>query len=157
VSRRAGLADLDTLFAIQKESAVAGYAHIFPPERYPFPEDEVRESLRRQLGEPSSVALLDDRGRGFALVGAGWLHRLYVRPAAWGDGVGAGLHDEALATLRDAGSEVASLWVLADNLRAHGFYERRGWRVNGAERPVPSPPNPLESGYSIDLSAENRL
>jgi GNAT superfamily N-acetyltransferase len=157
VSRRAGLADLDQLFAIQKESGVAGYAHVFPPERYPFPEEEVRESLRRQLGEPGSVALLDDRGRGFVLVGAGWLHRLYVRPSAWGDGVGAALHDEALAVLRAAGSDTASLWVLADNLRARGFYERRGWRLNGAERPVPSPPNPLEVGYSIGLSGERRL
>jgi GNAT superfamily N-acetyltransferase len=157
VSRRAGLADLETLFAIQKESAVAGYAHVFPPERYPFPDDEVRESLRRQLGGPETIALLDENGRGFALVGGGRLHRLYVRPSAWGAGVGAILHDEALVALRDAGSEVASLWVLADNARARGFYERRGWRLNGAERPVPSPPNPLEVGYSLDLSGESRL
>lgn len=155
--RRAGLADLDTLFAIQKESAVAGYERVFPPELYPFPEGEVRESLRRQLEEPGTVALLDEDGRGFALVGAGRLHRLYVRPSAWGDGVGAALHDHALAALRDSGADAASLWVLVDNMRARGFYERRGWRLNGAERSVPSPPNPLEVGYSIDLSGESRL
>lgn len=157
MSRRAGLADLETLFAIQKESAVAGYAHVFPPGVYPFPEDEVRESLRRQLEEPDAVALLDEDGRGFALVARGCLHRLYVRPSAWGDGVGAALHDDALAVLRAAGAEAASLWVLADNSRARGFYERRGWRLNGAERPVPSPPNPLEVGYSIGLSGESKL
>ena len=157
MSRRAGPADLDTLFAIQKESAVAGYANVFPPERYPYPEDEVRESLRSLLEEPGAIALLDRDERGFALVGGGWLHRLYVRPSAWGGGVGATLHDDALAVLRDAGSDSASLWVLAENARARGFYERRGWRLNGAERAVPSPPNPLEVGYSLDLSGESRL
>jgi len=157
VSRRAGVADLDLLLAIQKESAVAGYAHVFPPGRYPFPEAEVRESLRRQLEEPGTIALLDEGARGFALLGPGRLHRLYVRPSAWGDGVGAALHDDALALLRDEGSDTASLWVLADNTRARGFYERRGWRLSGAERPVPSPPHPLEVGYSIDLSGWSRL
>jgi GNAT superfamily N-acetyltransferase len=156
VSHRGGLADIDTLLAIQKESALAGYASVFPPELYPYPENEVRESLWRQLEEPATIALLDENERGFALVGAGWLHRLYVRPSAWGEGVGAGLHDEALAVLRDA-SEVASLWVLADNPRARGFYERRGWHPNGAERIVSSPPYPLEVGYSIDLSGKSRL
>ena len=157
MSRRGRLADLDTLFGIQKESAVAGYAHVFPPDRYPYPDEEVRESLRSLLEEPGVTALLDDAERGFVLFGPGWLHRLYVRPSAWGDGVGQVLHDEALAALDDAGSDAASLWVLADNSRARGFYERRGWRLNGAERPVPPPPNPFEVGYSIDLSGVSRL
>ena len=157
MSRRGGLADLDALFAIQRESATAGYAHVFPPELYPFPEDDVREALRRQLEEPGTVVVLDRDGRGFALVGPGWLYRLYVRPSAWGSGVGTDLHDEAVAVLRRDGSDAASLWVLADNARARDFYERRGWRLNGAEREVSSPPHPFEVGYSIDLSGVNRL
>jgi GNAT superfamily N-acetyltransferase len=151
VSPRAGLADLDQLFAIQKESAVAGYASVFPPDRYPYPDDDVRESLRGLLDEPETIALLDEDGRGFALVGPGRLHRLYVRPSAWGGGIGAALHDEAVAALRDGGADVASLWVLADNLRARGFYQRRGWSLNGGARVVQSPPFPLEVAYSIDL------
>lgn len=157
MSRRAGLADLDQLFAIQKESALAGYTNVFPPGRYPYPDDEVRESLQRLIEDPATIAPLDEDGRGFALVGEGRLHRLYVRPSAWGGGVGLALHDEALAALRDARSEVASLWVLADNLRARAFYERRGWRLNGGARVVRSPPFPLEVGYSIDLSGVSRL
>jgi GNAT superfamily N-acetyltransferase len=101
VSRRAGLADLDVLFAIQRESAVTGFANVFPQELYPFPDDEIRETLRQQLTDGDTIALLDDDLRGFAVVGGGWLHRLYVLPSAWGSGVGATLHDDALAALRD--------------------------------------------------------
>jgi len=157
VSRRAGLADLDRLLAIQRESALAGYAEVFPPELYPYPEDDVRTSLQQLLETPGTVGILDDDGLGFALVGRGRVHRLYVRPSAWGGGVGAALHDEALAALRDAGSDIASLWVLADNVRARGFYERRGWQLNGGARVVKSPPFPLEIAYSLDLSGSSRL
>jgi GNAT superfamily N-acetyltransferase len=151
VSRRAELADLDVLFAIQKASAVAGFANVFPQELYPFPEDEIRETLREQLEDSASIVLLDDDLRGFALAGAGWLHRLYVLPSAWGAGVGAALHDDAVAALREEGAASASLWCLAGNERARRFYERRGWRLNGDERTVPFPPYPLDVGYSLDL------
>jgi GNAT superfamily N-acetyltransferase len=151
VSRRAGLDDLDALLAIQKAAAVAGFANVFPQELYPFPEDEIRETLRVQLADPANVALLDDEGRGFAVAGEGWLHRLYVHPAEWGSGVAGVLHDDALAVLREDGSAAVSLWVLADNARARRFYERRGWRLNGDERTVPFPPFPLDVGYSLDL------
>jgi GNAT superfamily N-acetyltransferase len=151
VSRRAGLDDLDILLAIQKAAAVAGFANVFPQELYPFPEGEIRETLRVQLADPANAALLDDEERGFAVVGEGWLHRLYVRPAEWGSGVAGVLHDDALAVLREDGSTAVSLWVLADNARARRFYERRGWRLNGDERTVPFPPFPLDVGYALDL------
>jgi GNAT superfamily N-acetyltransferase len=151
VSRRAGLAELDVLFTIQKESAVAGFANVFPQELYPFPEDDIRETLRAQLEDTTTVVLLDDDLRGFALVGGGWLHRLYVLPSAWGAGVGAALHDDALVALRDEGAATASLWCLAGNDRARTFYELRAWQLNGDERTVPFPPYPLDVGYSLAL------
>ena len=149
--RRAGVEDLEALFAIQRASALAGYANVFPAELYPFPDDAVREQLRIQLADPAVVAIVDDAGHGYVLVRPGWLERLYVHPDGWGSGVGGRLHDEALAALRGMGSSSASLWVLAENARARGFYERRGWYLNGDERVVPFPPKPIDVGYSIDL------
>ncbi len=149
--RRGGVDDLELVFAIQRESAIAGMANVFPPERYPFPDAAVRAELRVQLSDPENVALIDDDGRGFALVGRGWLQRLFVREAAWGTGLAEELHTAALDVLRELGARRASLWCLAENARARRFYERRGWQLNGEERVVAFPPNPLDVGYSIDL------
>ena len=59
-------------------------------------------------------------------------------PARPGDpvtlGVGGELMSAALSSLRSAGFTTATLWVLADNDRAIRFYERAGWRADGAEQ-----------------------
>ncbi|WP_456414441.1 GNAT family N-acetyltransferase [Oceanithermus profundus] len=49
---------------------------------------------------------------------------LAVDPAHWGRGLGGRLHDEILAGRHEPR---ALLTVNADNARARGFYERRGW------------------------------
>ena len=55
------------------------------------------------------------------------LYSLYVRAAYWGTGVGYALFEVAV------GDHAAYLWVLADNARAIGFYERQGFRLDGTE------------------------
>ena len=55
------------------------------------------------------------------------LYALYVRAAYWGTGVGFALFEQAV------GDRAAYLWVLADNERAIGFYERQGFRLDGTE------------------------
>jgi ribosomal protein S18 acetylase RimI-like enzyme len=57
-----------------------------------------------------------------------------VRPQCFGRGIGSSLEQACVAALRAAGAERAILWVLRDNVRARGFYERRGWTADGAER-----------------------
>jgi ribosomal protein S18 acetylase RimI-like enzyme len=54
--------------------------------------------------------------------------------------------------IRAAGHERARLWVLEQNARARRFYERHGWYADGSSRVVEFPPNPLDLGYSLDLS-----
>ena len=149
--RRGGLDDLELVFSIQREASIAGFANVFPPERYPYPDDDVRGQLREQLGDPANAVVIDCDERGFALVGGGQLYRLYVRDPAWGTGVADELHAAALDALRERGKASASLWCLAENVRARRFYERRGWTPDGRERVVPFPPYPLDVGYSIDL------
>lgn len=67
----------------------------------------------------------DDAARGL-------LRGLNVEPAAQGAGVGTALYEHALAELRRAGFPTVVLWVFAGNGHARGFYERRGWRADGA-------------------------
>ncbi len=149
--RRGDVEDLALVCAIHREAALAGFANVFPADRFPYPDDAIREGLREQLSDTANTVLVDAEGRGFALVGPGRLHRLFVREHAWGSGVAHELHAAALDTLREQGAGSASLWCLAENGRARRFYEKRGWRLNGTERIVPFPPHPLDLGYSIDV------
>jgi GNAT superfamily N-acetyltransferase len=88
-------------------------------------------------GTFSTVVAVDDSGPvGFAAVLATpeadavrpeELTMLYVLARAHGTGAGQALLDAALA------DRPASLWVAADNPRAHAFYRRNGFVPDGAE------------------------
>lgn len=70
----------------------------------------------------SGRALDDDAPAGLQL------YAIYVLAEHYGSGAGQALMDAAL------GRAAASLWILADNPRARAFYERNGFRPDGAER-----------------------
>ena len=62
------------------------------------------------------------------------LQMLYVVESSHGSGAGQALLDAVL------GDRPASLWVAADNPRAHAFYRRNGFQPDGAESsfgPIP--------------------
>jgi GNAT superfamily N-acetyltransferase len=59
------------------------------------------------------------------------LFALYVRAAWWGTGVGHALFAAAVA------DRTACVWVLEGNDRASRFYERQGFRLDGARREGP--------------------
>ena len=154
VVRPARLDEAEALFRVQRAASLAGLAHIYPPDRYPFPDDAIRSRWRAALeGDETSVVVAERGGEilGLAAWTDGWLDGLYVVPEAWGNGVAARLHDEALRGLASAGRTSARLWVLEDNSRARRFYERRGWRLDGSDRVVPFPPHPLDLGYTKEL------
>lgn len=151
--RRAGPDDADTLFEIHRASALAAYADVFPPERYPFPDDDMRAHWNEVLAETGTEVLVAEREEvpvGFVGVSPGWLKSLFVLPEAWGGGAGSALHDEAVALLRAKGAG-AQLWVLEANERARRFYERRGWRYDGERRQSDFPPHPPALRYTLDL------
>ena len=153
VLRDASAADVETLYAIQRAGSLAAFARIFPPARYPFPDDAVRARWREAVTDPSRRVLLAERGGGAVGLVAfrpGSLEALYVMPDEWGGGVGSALHDRAVGELRPLGNE-ARLWVLEANARARRFYERRGWQLDGRERVVPFPPHPVDVGYTLSL------
>ena len=57
-----------------------------------------------------------------------------VRPAYWGQGIGSALLDALVTAARDRGCAEVFLEVRADNSRAHGLYQRRGFADIGIRR-----------------------
>ena len=94
-------------FAIQRDACVAAFAHVFPPELYPFPDAAVRERWREFRGT-MLLAERDGRPVGLAAFEGCWLGGLYVVPDEWGSGVAGALHDAALAAMPDC-PEVAAV------------------------------------------------
>ena len=154
VVRPARAADAESAFQVQRAASLAALGHIYPPDRYPFPDDAIRARWQQAAGTTDGNVIVAERGDrvvGVAAAKDGWLNGLYVLPEEWGNGVAGRLHDEALSALAAAGATTARLWVLEDNTRARRFYERRGWRLDGSERVVPFPPHPLDVGYTKEL------
>ena len=152
--RRAGRGEAETLLRIQRGAAVEAFAHVFPPEQFPFPDDAVRASWETVLADAGVEVYLAERDgepAGSVSVGDGLLRTLYVLPAHQGRGVGSTLHDHGLERRRALGEDEARLWTLEENDAARRFYERRGWRLNGETRVVEFPPHPLDVGYSRPL------
>jgi RimJ/RimL family protein N-acetyltransferase len=146
VIRESGRDEAETHLAVQREACVAAFAHVFPPDEYPFPDEAVRRRWQEFSGR-MLVAEVDGRVVGLAAFERCWLGGFYVVPEFWGSGVAGALHDAALAAMPDC-PEIR-LWTLAENHRARAFYERRGWRQNGESRVVPFPPHPLDVGYTL--------
>jgi len=64
----------------------------------------------------------------------GEVRTCFVRPDRWRSGVGTALMDEGLRRLRELGYEQATVWSFDRNERANAFYERHGFRRDGAGR-----------------------
>jgi ribosomal protein S18 acetylase RimI-like enzyme len=123
----------------------AAYRHVFPAaDLDALPIDAERWRSRLHVPPPgwTTVVCEDDAGRvvGFASTGPsrdedelGELYAIYVDPEAWSTGAGRALMASAETTLA-AGYDAALLWVLEDNPRARGFYERAGWAPDGIRK-----------------------
>lgn len=152
--RPATLDDAAACLAVQRRAAVVGYAHIFPQDEYPFPDDVVGAEWRARLTDGTHVqlAVVGDEVVGTVGARAPWVLALFVVPEQWGSGVGHALHEAVLAHLAAHGCATAQLDVLVDNARARRFYERRGWAWDGRTDVSPFPPYPELLGYARDLT-----
>jgi GNAT superfamily N-acetyltransferase len=152
--REASPAAAAELAGIQERASISALAHVFPPQRYPYPWAEVLarwEASLEDAGTRVLVAEVDRRVVGVAAVAGEWLDALYVVPEYWSSGIGSALHDRALDDLSTRGPMHCHLWVLEENEQARRFYERRGWRQNETTRVVPYPPHPIDVGYTREL------
>ena len=166
VRLRAGeSADAPASAEVQLESALAGFAHIFPESVAKPTRHDLESEWAQLLTNPrKSVIVAESAGRVVGVVsfgtdpdlapaGYGQLGKLYVRPTHAGRGIGSILHDAAVAELRAAGHTAAWLWVLEGNLRARTMYERRGWVGHKSQRRTDWPGSGVfEIGYSRVLA-----
>lgn len=82
----------------------------------------------------------------------GELGGIYIHPLAQRKGLGTALMQEGLKQLKKLGYEKATLWVLTPNIKARGFYESKGWRLDGEIKVDPRDGFDLhETRYCIDL------
>lgn len=140
--RLATPADADALTELERAANLVALAHVFPPDEYPYPVDDVRARWQAVLAEPGvTVAVADDGGRldAFVAFDRHVLRHLAVHPDRWGTGLARRAIDWATARM-----ENPRLWCLADNTRALGLYEHLGWRPTGRTQHAEWPPYPTE-------------
>jgi ribosomal protein S18 acetylase RimI-like enzyme len=95
---------------------------------------EVRSGSSSSPGEPVVGFVTFGPSRDEDAVGMGEIYALYVDPGRYEGGLGRRLMAHARQRLKEAGFEAAVLWVLIGNDRAASFYEREGWKPDGAVR-----------------------
>lgn len=131
--RRAKIADTQNVATLVQESWLAANQNLLP--------NDMLNSLAKSAdiggfvaGEWRSIwiAEINQEIAGVAGVNpAGVIWALYVRPDYQGCGIGSGLYDAAINTLKRAGKRKALLEVLAANENAVAFYRSRGWVQEG--------------------------
>src|SRR6476619_2026631 len=65
--REATVDDLTALLDLERAANLVGLRHVFPPERYPFPEDDVLARWALVLDEPGVQVLVRDAQEGDGL------------------------------------------------------------------------------------------
>jgi RimJ/RimL family protein N-acetyltransferase len=134
--------EADGLALLERSANLQALAHIFPPEKYPYPTDDVRDRWREVLQNPSVHVGVAEDVTGLAAFVAfddNLLRHLAVRPDLWGTGLAGSAVNWACGR-----ATVHRLWCLEENTRARGFYGRLGWTPTGRRRRAEFPPYPAE-------------
>ena len=143
--------DLVGLRDLERSASTAALGHVFPPQRFPYPDHRVLARWVIVLDDPEVEVLVEELGGrliGLTAYDGHWLRHLAVDPRHWGTGLADRLLDTSLARIATRGATSAQLWVLADNHRARRFYERAGWLLGDEERTAEFPPHPIEVTYA---------
>lgn len=151
--RQAKRADAHEIYRIARESWHSAYDEILGTEMVDEVVDEwyaiesLEDSITNVAGRDDAVFLVAEAPEGYGTelvgfahagpdpeeTGVAYLIRIYVRPAAWGDGTGRALLDRVETELADSFDRLR-LSVLADNEIGVSFYESTGFdRVDTLE------------------------
>jgi ribosomal protein S18 acetylase RimI-like enzyme len=133
-----GLIPQDYLDALRPEHRLAEWEHTLAATRWP------QRGTFVLLGRVGPDRAGEDAVVGFVSISpsrdadadgaTGEVQTIYLDPDAVGSGAGRMLMGAALDEFRRAGFRSATLWVLETNARARRFYERQGWKPDGASK-----------------------
>jgi ribosomal protein S18 acetylase RimI-like enzyme len=172
VTFRAGVpADADAIAQVHVASWQVAYRGIVPDEHLDGLDWRERAAVRRGQLERAAeerirVDVAIDGGSVVGFVASGpervadpsepegyEVYALYVDPVAWDRGIGRDLLGRAVA---DAPADTAVvLWVLEDNARGRAFYQRQGFRADGARTSTMRAGKELpELRYRLDQGAQ---
>ncbi len=157
VWRLATPSDAGPLRDLERSANLAALSHVFPPERFPFPDDDVLARWALVLADREvTTEVVDIDGEqgliAFAAYDAWSLRHLAVHPDHWGHGLAKAGVERALSAIKAGGATEARLWCLEDNDRAQELYRRLGWGTTGTTRPAPWPPHPMECELAVSLA-----
>lgn len=149
--REMTLADCDRVAEIRIRGWQTAYRGLIPQsylDALSVEEDAERRRGRLEAGGPEIVNLVAEQDGdvvgwachgpyrdGEVRTGDAELYAIYVRPDQVGAGVGQALLRESTGRCAGAGLRRMLLWVLKGNAGARRFYERAGFRADGAEEP----------------------
>jgi GNAT superfamily N-acetyltransferase len=159
--REATQDDLLLLADLERDANLAALAHVFPPEEFPFPYDDVLARWKLVLDDPATVVLVRDAPAGHGLTALAaydddTLRHLAVHPCHWGEGLATAAIEVALDAIDRRGATAASLWVLRENHRARRLYSYLGWQETDRAQPAAWPPHPVEVRYTRLLVQSDR-
>lgn len=145
--RDATAADGEALAACARDTWVATFGHLYPPEDLNayVTAKYGADIQRREIADPYTRYRIGARGGeivGFCMMGAldlpvadrdgaVELHRLYVEERVKGAGVAAALIEDCIAWARTKGARAMYLSVWENNHRAQRFYRRYGFEDHG--------------------------
>ncbi len=82
------------------------------------------------------------------------LYAIYLSPKVWRKGVGSRLLSEILQQIPHHVKQL-TLWVLTENLQGRAFYERHGFKADGARKMAEIGTNELEEiRYRLELGQD---
>jgi GNAT superfamily N-acetyltransferase len=162
--RTASAEDVVALRDLEREANLIALAHVYPPERFPYPDNEVLARWHIVLDDPDCTTIVIDAPQppdqpltglltgqlmgpliGLVTVDAASIRHLAVHPQHWGTGIARQLLNAACEQVDGP----IRLWCLVDNHGARGLYEHLGWRPTGNEEPAVFPPHPQQMEYQL--------
>jgi GNAT superfamily N-acetyltransferase len=147
--RDARPADAERIAEINAAGWRTAYMGIIKPERLAaIPVEDWARTIRDNLEDLAEGSFSMVAERGGEIVGSCFvvspprdedlgaelaeLVAIYVDPGSWRQGIGTALLEAAQARAASSACSEMSLWTLTENTPAQEFYERHGWRRDGA-------------------------